>query len=230
MGWLFVLMTNHWRPNATLLTVDEKVDILDARGKKTGEVAWKSEAHRLGLWHRCFHCWIVAPETSSGGPYLFVQRRAAEKETWPDRLDVSVGGHLEAGEGALDGLREVEEELGLEVATRELVPLGTRRAELEIPAGLDREFQEVFLLVRFLSHEDLRLQEKEVAAVVRLRLDVVEALYEGGEILAEEWADGKALPISVYLADFVPGEDCYLLRAARAARDVLVGRRPGAVF
>jgi isopentenyldiphosphate isomerase len=167
------------------ITVDEKIDILDARGLMTGEVAWKSEAHRLGLWHGCFHCWIVAPETPSGGPYLFVQRRAAEKETWPDRLDVSVGGHLEAGEEALDGLREVEEELGLEVAARELVPLGTRRVELEIPAGLDREFQEVFLLVRALSQRDLRFQEEEVAAVVRLRLDDVEALYEGGEVSAE---------------------------------------------
>src|SRR5215207_4347677 len=196
----------------------------------TGEVAWKSDAHRLGLWHRCFHCWIVAPETPSGGPYLFVQRRAAEKETWPDRLDVSVGGHLEAGEEALDGLREVEEELGLEVAPRELVPLGTRRAELEIPAGLDREFQEVFLLVRALSQRDLRLQEEEVAAVVRLRLDDAEALYEGGEVFAEEWADGETSPISVRLADFVPGEDYYLLRAARAARAVLEGRHPGAVF
>lgn len=210
--------------------MDEKIDILNSLGEKTGRIAWKSEAHRLGLWHRCFHCWIVAPETPSGGPYLFVQRRAAEKETWPDRLDVSVGGHLEAGEEALDGLREVEEELGLEVAPRELVPLGTRRAELEIPAGLDREFQEVFLLVRALSQRDLRLQEEEVAAVVRLRLDDAEALYEGGEVSAEEWADGEKSPISVRLADFVPGEDYYLLRAARAARAVLEGRRPGAVF
>ena len=210
--------------------MDEKIDILNSLGEKTGRIAWKSEAHRLGLWHRCFHCWIVAPETPSGGPYLFVQRRAAEKETWPDRLDVSVGGHLEAGEEALDGLREVEEELGLEVAPRELVPLGTRRAELEIPAGLDREFQEVFLLVRALSQRDLSLQEEEVAAVVRLRLDDAEALYEGGEVSAEEWADGEKSPISVRLADFVPGEDYYLLRAARAARAVLEGRRPGAVF
>ena len=194
------------------ITVDEKIDILNSRGEKTGRISWKSEAHRLGLWHRCFHCWIVAPETPSGGPYLFVQRRAAEKETWPDRLDVSVGGHLAAGEEVLDGLREVEEELSLEVAPRELVPLGTRRAELEIPAGLDREFQEVFLLVRELTQRDLRLQEEEVAAVVRLRLDDAEALYEGGEVFAEEWADGEASPISVRLADFVPGEDCYLLR------------------
>jgi isopentenyldiphosphate isomerase len=212
------------------ITVDEKIDILNSRGEKTGRIAWKSEAHRLGLWHRTFHCWIVAPETPSGGPYLFVQRRATEKETWPDRLDVSVGGHLEAGEEALDGLREVEEELGLEVAPGELVSLGTRRAELEIPAGLDREFQDVFLLVRALSQRDLRLQEKEVAAVVRLRLDDARALYEDGEVSAEEWTDGETSPISVRLADFVPGEDYYLLRAARAARAVLEGRHPGAVF
>ncbi len=210
--------------------VDEKIDVLDARGFMTGEVAWKSEAHRLGLWHRCFHCWIVSPEMPSGGPYLFVQRRAAGKETWPGRLDVTVGGHIGAGEEALEGgLREIEEELGLQVAAGDLISLGTRRAELEIPAGIDREFQEVFLLVRSLSPEDLRLQEEEVAAVARLRLDDVEALCEGSEVPAEEWTDEKTAPVSVRLADFVPGEDGYLLWAARAARNVLDGKRPDAL-
>ena len=210
--------------------MDERVDVLDAHGEKTGRVAWKSEAHRLGLWHRCFHCWIVATNTASGEPCLFVQRRAAGKDTWPNKLDVTVGGHLGAGEETLDGLREVEEELGLSVAPGELVPVGTRRTEKEIPAGLDREFQEVFLLVRSLSIQDLRLQEVEVAAVMRLRLDGVEALYDGGEIPAEEWAGGETSSVSVSLADFIPDEDDYLLRVARAARDFLDGGRPGGIF
>src|ERR671911_1310116 len=99
---------------ATLQCMDEKVDILDSRGEKTGEVAWKSEAHRLGLWHRCFHCWIFSPGIPSGGPYLFVQRRAAGKDTWPNRLDVTAAGHLGAGEETLaGGLRGIEEGLGL---------------------------------------------------------------------------------------------------------------------
>jgi isopentenyldiphosphate isomerase len=209
--------------------MDEKVNILDSRGEKTGEVAWKSEAHRLGLWHRCFHCWIFSPAIPSGGPYLLVQRRAAGKDTWPNRLDVTVGGHLAAGESTLDGLREVEEELGLTVAADELVSLGTRRAEKEIPAGLDREFQEVFLLLRSLSPGDLRLGEEEVAAVVRLRLDDVEALCGGARIPAEEWTGGEMSSVSVRLTNFVPGNDDYLLRVARVARAALSGR-PGALF
>ena len=80
-----------------------------------------------------------------------------------------------------------------------------------------------------LSQEDLRLQEEEVAAVVRLRLDDVEALCEGSEVSAEECAGGKTTPVSVRLADFVPGEDDYLLWAARAIRGVLDGRRPDAL-
>ncbi len=210
--------------------MDEKIDVLDARGLMTGEVAWKSEAHRLGLWHRCFHCWIASPETPSGGPYLFVQRRAVGKETWPDRLDVTVGGHLGAGEEALEGgLREIEEELGLQVAPRDLIPLGTRRAELKISAGIDREFQEIFVLVRSLYPKDLQLQKEEVAAVARLRLDDVEALCGGSEVPTEEWAGGRTTPVSVRLDDFVPGEDGYLLWAARAARNVLDGQRPDAL-
>jgi 8-oxo-dGTP pyrophosphatase MutT (NUDIX family) len=144
---------------------------------------------------------------------------------------VTAAGHLGAGEETFEGgLREVEEELGMKVEPDELVPLGTRRSELEIPGGLDREFQEVFLLVRALSPKDLRLQEEEVAAVARLRLDVVEALYGGSEVPAEEWARGVVSDVSVSLADFVSGEDEYLVRVACAARAYLDGERPGALF
>jgi 8-oxo-dGTP pyrophosphatase MutT (NUDIX family) len=195
--------------------MDERIDVLDARGLITGEVAWM------------IHCWIASPEVSFGGPYLFVQRRTPGKETWPDRLDVTVGGHLGVGEEALEGgLREIEEELGLQVASGDLIPLGTRRIEQEISAGCDREFHEVFLLVRSLSPEDLRLQKEEVAAVLRLRLDDVETLYEGMEIVAEEWSGRGTSTGSVRLADFVLPDEDYLLRLARAARAYLADERP----
>lgn len=208
--------------------MDEKIDILDAAGRPTGGVRWKSEAHRLGLWHRCFHCWISGSDPA--GPYLLVQRRAAAKDTWPGRLDVTAAGHLAAGEKPLDGLRELEEEIGLRVDAERLIPLGQRRVEQRIPAGRDREFHEVFLLFDPTPPAELRLQREEVASVLRVGLDEVEAMRDGSPAPAEEYAGGKPRTVEISLADFVPSEDDYYPRVAETVRRVLAGDRPGRVF
>jgi len=208
--------------------VDELLDILDESGRPTGEVVLKSEAHRLGLWHRCFHSWICGSDAT--GSYVLLQRRAATKDTWPGYLDVTVAGHLAAGEETLDGLREVEEELGLRVEPERLVPLGTRRVEQEIPAGCDREFHEVFLVFDATPPEDLRLQREEVSAVFRLGLDDVQALYETGSAPACEYADGRASATRIHLTEFVPEEEGYLSRVTVASRQLLSGAPPGPIF
>jgi isopentenyldiphosphate isomerase len=208
--------------------VDELLDILDESGRPTGEVVPKSEAHRLGLWHRCFHCWICGSD--SGGFYLLLQRRAATKDTWPNYLDVTAAGHLAAGEETLDGLREVEEELGLRIAPERLVPLGTRRVEQEIPGGCDRELHEVFLVSDATPPGELYLQKEEVDAVFRLDLDEVQALYATGSALAREYADGRASVTRIHLAEFVPKEEGYLSNVATAARRHLSGASPVPIF
>lgn len=208
--------------------MDERIDILDERGRPTGEVAWKSEAHRLGLWHRCFHCWISGSDAR--GPYLLVQRRAAAKDTWPGRLDVTAAGHLAAGENPLDGRRELEEELGLRPEPEALIPLGTRRIEQPIPDGCDREFHEVFLLIDSTPPQELKLQDEEVASVVRISLEDAEALDGDVPVPAEEYANGEPAGLRVRLADFVPNDDGYLRRVAGEVRRIVAGKRPGRVF
>ena len=208
--------------------MDEKIDILDASGNPTGRVAWKSEAHRQGLWHRCFHCWISG--TDSEGPYLLVQRRAATKDTWPGRLDVTAAGHLAAGETTLDGLRELDEELSLTPDPGRLIPLGTRRIEQEIPQGRDREFHEVFLLLDQSAPKDLRLQEEEVESIVRISLEDAEKLCAGETVPAREWKGDESFDTQASLEDFVPNDDGYLGRVARAARKALAGSTPDRIF
>ena len=204
--------------------MDELVDVRDGEtGERTGEVVWKSEAHRRGLWHRCFHCWVFG--AGVGGPYLLVQRRSATKDTWPGYLDVTAAGHLAAGEEPLDGLREVEEELGLRVDPGRLTPLGTRRAEQRIPGGLDREFHDVFLLCDDTPPGDLRLQSEEVETVLVIRLEDAEALGTAGSAPAREYRDGQLSEIQVRVSDFVPNTDDYLRRVAVAARAALDGGR-----
>ena len=210
--------------------MDERVDVLDESGKPTGEVAWKSEAHRRGLWHRCFHCWISGTD-DAGEPYLLVQRRAAEKDTWPGYLDVTAAGHLGAGERPLrGGLRELEEELGLRVDPGRLIPLGSRRIEQEIPVGCDREFHDVFLLFDPTPPQKMRLQAEEVEAVLSMSLDDAESLGESESVPAVEYAGGKVVTTFVEPSDFVPGTDDYLGRVAGAARRLLAGESPGGIF
>ena len=211
-----------------LTGVDEKIDVLDATGVPTGEVVWKSEAHRLGLWHRCFHCWVAGYDT--GGPYFLVQRRAPQKDTWPGYLDVTAAGHLQSGEEIMDGLRELEEELGISADPKSLIPLGTRRIEQNISEGCDREFHEVFLLPNSTPPRKLCLQESEVEAVLRISLDEAERLGAGETVAAEEWRHGQPSIVEAGLADFVPNEDDYLARVVGAAQQALEGRRPDSIF
>lgn len=210
--------------------MDERIDVLNESGEPTGQVVWKSEAHRQGLWHRCFHCWISRPGSETGPPYLLAQRRAAAKETWPGRLDVTAAGHLSSGESTLDGLRELEEELGLRVDPDRLVPLGTRKIEQDIPQGCDREFHDVFLLVDSTSPKDMRLQEEEVESMMCVDLDAAERLGAGETVTAREWRNGEPEIVWVSLKDFVPNDDGYLYRVARAARRVLAGEETARIF
>jgi len=188
----------------------------------------KSEAHRLGLWHRCFHCWICGSDRV--GSYLLLQRRATTKDTWPGYLDVTAAGHLAAGETTLDGLREVEEELGLRVEPERLIPLGTRKVEQEIPAGRDREFHEVFLLYDTAPPQNLRLQKEEVEAVFRLDLDDVGALYDTGTAPAREYKEGRTSARSIHLTEFVPQNEDYLAQVTGAAHQLLSGKSPVPTF
>ena len=72
---------------------EERFDVLDASGTRTGESRPRSEVHALGLYHRAVHTWLFVPTTGE----LLLQRRAACKDSWADRWDISSAGHVSAG-------------------------------------------------------------------------------------------------------------------------------------
>ncbi|MGI8541242.1 MAG: NUDIX hydrolase [Rubrobacteraceae bacterium] len=209
--------------------MDEWIDILDEHGEKTGDVSLKSEAHQAGLWHRCFHCWIVCTD-DSGATHLLAQRRSFDKDTWPGRLDVSVAGHLGAGEEPLDGRRELEEEIGLSVEPERLIPLGTRRVEHDIPQGRDREFHDVFLLLDRTPPSKLTRQKEEVDAIISIKLGDAVAMANGGTAPATEHKDGETSAIRISLPDFVLGSGGYIRDVVEAAERLLDGEKVGGIF
>ncbi|MEX2543294.1 MAG: NUDIX domain-containing protein [Trueperaceae bacterium] len=162
---------------------DELLDVLDESGSLTGETRTREEVHRSGAWHRVFHLWIVRDSGTHSGTNngtLLLQRRSLHKDLEPNKVDVTVGGHLRAGESVFDAVREVEEEIGLEVQPERLVHLGSWRSERSYPEARDREFQEVFALICDWPLDRYSLDCREVYILYELPLSRALALYREG--------------------------------------------------
>jgi len=161
----------------------ELLDLLDEHGEPTGRAKPRAAVHRDGDWHRAFHLWVVHPDG-----YVLLQRRSRSKDLAAGKVDVSVGGHLRAGEIWLDALREAEEEIGLEVGPADVEFLGTERSERRYPDGsIDREFHDVYV----------SLVPDRALYDYHLRCNEVLVLYEAPlERLIELYRDGRPLPVA----------------------------------
>ncbi|MBO0341267.1 MAG: NUDIX domain-containing protein [Bacteroidota bacterium] len=140
--------------------MDERVDILDEQGKPTGESCLKSEAHRNGLLHPTIHVWLYTPDGR-----VLIQQRGENKASHPLLWDVSVAGHVSAGEEVITAaIREVEEEVGLTISESDLEPLGTYKAIHKISENfIDAELHHIFLCKLQVPLNQLKKQENEVA-------------------------------------------------------------------
>ena len=76
---------------------EELIDIYDEKMNLLG-TATREQAHREGLWHTSFHCWIVR-RSPEGRPQVLLQIRG-KTQNHPSLIDISSAGHLAAGETA----------------------------------------------------------------------------------------------------------------------------------
>jgi isopentenyldiphosphate isomerase len=208
---------------------NEPFDVLTADGRPTGRVKPRAAIHRDGDWHRALHIWIAgrAPDM---GAFLLLQCRSPRKDTWPGRLDTTVGGHFRTGETLAETLREVDEEIGIAPAGLAPRPLGTRVQVNEAEPGvIDRELQEVYLLLDNRPLTAYRPNPAELSALARFPLDTLIPFLAGDatEVAGESIAPGMS-DITTIVArrdDFIPAIDLYYLRVAIAAQNVLRGDR-----
>lgn len=97
----------------------EFFDIVDEKGIPTGESIERTQAHKKGIRHRTAHIWIIREQ--DGKAQLLLQKRSAEKDSFPGRFDTSSAGHIQAGdEPEESAIRELHEELGIQASKEEL--------------------------------------------------------------------------------------------------------------
>ncbi len=174
---------------------DELFDVVNEDGSPTGIVKRRADVHRDGDWHRAIHVWVHGVE--NGVPFLLMNQRGRHKDTWPGALDVTVGGHLSAGETVDQAFREIEEEIGIAADPSRLRFLETRKAR----GIVERELQDVFLYRDDRSLGAYRPNPAELEGLVKLSvtnaLAIFSELAETAEATVLHAADLSIRPLTI---------------------------------
>lgn len=87
---------------------NRKLNIVDENENIIGEET-RENIHKQGLLHREVHVWFYTPKDE-----IIFQHREKDKDTYPDLLDATVGGHVEIGSDYENSaLQELGEETGI---------------------------------------------------------------------------------------------------------------------
>lgn len=154
----------------------EYIDIVDENNNPIGKVKEKQQAHEDGDFHRTAHIWIINDKNE-----LLLQKRSASKKSHPNCWDISGAGHIRAGESITEGaIRELKEELGVEVTEKDLNYIATIKSTKN-PKNM--EFGYVYLLRSNKKIEEYVFEDDEVSEVKYI-------YYEELEKMVEEKAEG----------------------------------------
>jgi isopentenyl-diphosphate delta-isomerase len=160
---------------------DELWQLYDEQGQALkGKGAKKDDVFGNGILHAASHVWIWRKNNDT--LEILLQKRAADKRTWPNRYDISAAGHIDLGETPLDAaLREAKEEINLEIVAQELKLFGVHRAYLKAENGaIENEFQWLYRL-ELASETNFTLQASEVESLVWVSIDQFKAECNGDQ-------------------------------------------------
>ncbi|MCP4252725.1 MAG: NUDIX domain-containing protein, partial [Candidatus Scalindua sp.] len=148
--------------------MDELIDLVNEDGSKTGKTCLKSLAHKNGFMHSSVHIWIFDVEKN-----VLIQKRAIDKDCFPNLWDVSVAGHISAGETPIiSALREIHEEIGLKVSKTDLLFLSSFRKNVRHSEDfIDNELHHIYICNLNFNLIELIIQESEVSEVTSIPLN-----------------------------------------------------------
>ncbi len=219
-------------PQKMIEQTDEILDIFDENEQWIG-TATREEAHRKGLRHRTFHCWVVRNHDET--PQILFQKRAENKKICPSLYDVSAAGHLAAGESIADGVREIREELGLETTCDALTFLKVHVSNTVEPNGLiDREFHYIHFLYDATPLRLYNFQKSEISGLLEVSLPEAAAFFadtrdetrvlRGKSVTTENRTEFETV---VHSGDFVHRDASYYPMIFEAAMQFLARRTSG---
>ncbi len=143
----------------------ELIQIVDENGNFTGTIMDKEEAHDKNLLHNEVAVFII-----NNNKQVLLQKRSANKRFNPNKWALCAG-HVDANESLENAaLRELKEEVGLEIPLEELHPI----AEREFTLGDSNSHITYFFYTKSNKSEtDFIIQKEELSEVKWFDLDEV---------------------------------------------------------
>ena len=141
--------------------MEEIFDVLNEKGEYTGKTETRENCHKNGLWHKAVAMFAV----NSKGQVL-LQKRSATKKLWPNMWDITAGGHVLTGEfGFQAAIRELKEELGIEVKRQDMIFIGACTSSNIKGEIINNHFNEFYIIQAEIDTNTITLQEEEVSEV-----------------------------------------------------------------
>ena len=155
--------------------MDEYIDVVDKHGNPTGKIELKSIIHQQGYYHHTAHVWFYNKQGE-----VLLSQRSAKKTICPLMWDVSVAGHIDAGETPKQAaVREAQEEIGISISESSLKSIGVFPCCQLYENGIqDNEFHNTFIAEISETMSAFTLQEEEVEALKFVSLDTLKKLIE----------------------------------------------------
>ncbi|ADC51312.1 hypothetical protein BpOF4_16335 [Alkalihalophilus pseudofirmus OF4] len=197
----------------------EHITIVNEQRKPVG-IASRADIHKKGLWHETFHCWMAGRDGDHY--YIYLQRRSDYKKDFPSLFDITAAGHISANETIEDGVREVHEELGIELTMDRLISLGVIKDCIISEPFIDREFAHVHLYI-LKTNDHFTLQQEEVSEIVKAAfIDFYDFCLGLKSTLEIQHVTKKGKENeSIGKTDFVPHPNQYLIKVAEAIKKEL---------
>lgn len=178
----------------------EYLDVYNEKHQLIG-TRTRKEIHELGLWHDSVHIWLY----DKFGCIYFQKRLDSNK------YYTTCSGHvntLETIENAI--IREVHEELGLNINLEDVEEIGTVKWQYE-GTFIDKAFVHVYLIKIDINKINFKFQEDEVLGLIRLKVDDVLNLFLGNiNNIYGQAIENKSYEVNVGINDFLMDKDVFL--------------------
>ena len=145
----------------------ELLTVYNEDGRPAGTKT-RSQVHEDGDWHMLV--FVLAARIATEGRRVLLQVRSGPQDPYEGQIDVSAAGHVHANESPREAaVREIREEVGIDLLSDDLISLGVRR--LTNPSGVCKKaIQNFFLCLRPIHLEQARFNS-EVGGFLEVDLD-----------------------------------------------------------